>query len=131
MHLLGYTAGVNVIVSRHHQGRRPYPLEPLLAHAQGQVRAIEEGVDRVPHHLSEILRRHLFQRLPIHRVMLGTLGALAVTRILLDVGDHTGNEASPQQAAGYQNPKPKTLKTAPSGCLDDAASYTSLRCLVA
>ena len=41
------------------------------------------------------------------------------------------NEGSPQQAAGYQNPKPATLKTAPSGCLDDAASYTSFRCLAA
>ena len=26
-----------------------------------------EGVDRVPHHLSEILRRHLFQRLQVVR----------------------------------------------------------------
>jgi hypothetical protein len=41
------------------------------------------------------------------------------------------NEGSPQQAAGYQPPKPVTLKTAPSGRLDDGASYTSFRCLAA
>jgi hypothetical protein len=41
------------------------------------------------------------------------------------------NESSPQQAAGYQPPKPVTLKTAPSGRLDDGASYTSFRCLAA
>ena len=46
-------------------------------------------------------------------------------------GTYKSNEGSPQQAAGYQNPKPATLKTAPSGCLDDAASYTSFRCLAA
>ena len=40
------------------------------------------------------------------------------------------NEGSPQQAAGYQNPKLGTLKTAPSGHLDDAASCTSFHCLV-
>ena len=39
------------------------------------------------------------------------------------------NEDSPQQAAGYQNPKPETLKTAPSGRLDGGASSTSVRCL--
>jgi hypothetical protein len=43
----------------------------------------------------------------------------------------TSNESSPQQAAGYQPPKPVTLKTAPSGRLDDGASYTSFRCLAA
>ena len=37
------------------------------------------------------------------------------------------NEGSPQQAAGYQNPKPATLKTAPSGHLDDESSYMSVR----
>jgi hypothetical protein len=42
-----------------------------------------------------------------------------------------GNEGSPQQAAGYQPPKPVTLKTAPSGRLNDGASYTSFRCLAA
>jgi transposase len=41
------------------------------------------------------------------------------------------NEASPQQAAGYQNPKPATLKTAPSGWLADGVSYTFFRCLAA
>src|SRR5215467_15520115 len=73
MHLLGHTAGVDVVVSRHHQSRRPYLLEPLFTHAQGQIRAIEEGVDRVPHHLREVLRWHLFQRLPVYRVILRTL----------------------------------------------------------
>jgi transposase-like protein len=43
--------------------------------------------------------------------------------------DGKTNECSPQQAAGYQNPKPETLKTAPSGYLGDEASYTSVRCL--
>ena len=45
--------------------------------------------------------------------------------------DWTINEDSPQQAAGYQNPKPRTLKTAPFGRPDDEASYTFFRCLAA
>ena len=49
----------------------------------------------------------------------------------VDTSEVFTDEGSPQQAAGYQNPKPATLKTAPSGCLDDAASYTSFRCLAA
>src|SRR6266702_8428596 len=44
MHLLGHPAGVNVVVSRHDQGRRPNSLKALRAHAQGQIRAIKEGV---------------------------------------------------------------------------------------
>jgi len=31
-----------------------------------------------------------------------TLGVLTITGILWNVGDEAGNEASPQQAAGYQ-----------------------------
>src|SRR6266571_7277072 len=73
MHLLGHASGVDVVVSRHHQGRRPNPLEALLAHAQGQIWAIEEGVDRVPHHVGEVLRRHRFQRLPVLGIVLGPL----------------------------------------------------------
>ena len=41
------------------------------------------------------------------------------------------NEDSPQQAAGYQNPKPRTLKTAPFGRPNDGAAYTFFRCLAA
>ena len=32
---------------------------------------------------------------------------------------------------GIKTPKPETLKTAPSGRLDNGASYTSFRCLAA
>ena len=42
--------------------------------------------------------------------------------VVLDVRK---NECSPQQAAGYQNTE--TLKTAPSGHLDDESSYMSVR----
>src|SRR5262245_40371724 len=64
MHLLGHPPGVDVVVAWHQQGRRPQLPEALLAHAQGQIRALEESVDRVPHHLGEVLRRHRFQPPP-------------------------------------------------------------------
>ena len=64
---------MDVVVARHYEGRCPHLLEPLFAHAKGQIRAIKEGIDRIPHHLGEVLRRHRFQHLPVHRVVLGAL----------------------------------------------------------
>src|SRR5256885_11815668 len=73
VYLLGHPTGVDVVVAWHQQGRRPQLPEALLAHAQGQIRALEEGVDRVPHHLGEVLWRHRFQPPPVLRIVLGPL----------------------------------------------------------
>src|SRR4029453_12966732 len=51
----------------------PQPLEPLRAHAQGQIWALEEGIDRVPHYWGKVLRWHRFQHPPVLRIVLGTL----------------------------------------------------------
>src|SRR5882672_4176076 len=74
VHQLCYPPRVDIVVARHDQGRCPDTLEHLYRRPQGRIGAIEKSINRVPHDLGILLRRHDPKVLSKPRIVLDALG---------------------------------------------------------
>ena len=90
---LGEAARVDVVVAGHDHRGDGDAFQRLLGHAEGQVGAVEQGVDGVAHHLDEVLGVHGLQVLAVVGVGLRQLGAEGREAVVGVEGVHDRRDA--------------------------------------